>query len=96
MSASPAPYERSRGQLSAPPMQRSARTRFQAVALLVREERARVNADETAGDAARADRLRRLDGIATILAKTAARDTSRCSPMTPSSPRRPPRSSATC
>jgi superfamily II DNA or RNA helicase len=52
------------------------RTRFQVVALLVREERARVNADESATDAYRAEQLRRLDGIATILAKTAARDTS--------------------
>jgi hypothetical protein len=57
-------------------MQSSVRTKFQVVALLVREERARVNADETYSDAYRAEQLRRLDGIATILAKTAARDTS--------------------
>ncbi len=57
-------------------MPSSARTKFQVVALLVREERARVNADETYSDAYRAEQLRRLDGIATILAKTAARDTS--------------------
>ncbi len=50
------------------------RTKFQVVALLVREERAR--ADETRGDAHREEHLKRLDGIATILAKTAARDTS--------------------
>jgi superfamily II DNA or RNA helicase len=56
--------------------QPSIRTKFQVVALLVREERARVNADETYSDAYRAEQLRRLDGIATILAKTAARDTS--------------------
>jgi hypothetical protein len=54
----------------------SVRTKFQVVALLVREERARVKADETGSDAYRAERLRRLDGIATVLAKTAARDTS--------------------
>ncbi|TCN31703.1 helicase-like protein [Kribbella orskensis] len=54
----------------------SVRTKFQVVALLVREERARVNADPSATDAYRAEQLRRLDGIATILAKTAARDTS--------------------
>jgi len=58
------------------PMQSSVRTKFQAVALLVREERARVKADEAGSDAYRAEQLRRLDGIATILAKTAARDTS--------------------
>jgi superfamily II DNA or RNA helicase len=52
------------------------RTRFQVVALMVREERARVNADESATDAYRAEQLRRLDGIATILAQTAVRDTS--------------------
>ncbi|WP_133978163.1 DEAD/DEAH box helicase [Kribbella voronezhensis] len=54
----------------------SVRTKFQVVALLVREERARVNADTTSGDAYRDEQLRRLDGVATILAKSAARDTS--------------------
>ena len=54
----------------------SVRTKFQVVALLVREERARVRADETSSEAHRAEQLKRLDGIATILAKTAARDTS--------------------
>ncbi|MDQ6642414.1 MAG: DEAD/DEAH box helicase, partial [Actinomycetota bacterium] len=38
-------------------------------------ERARVKADETS-EAKRGEQLKRLDGIATILAKTAARDTS--------------------
>jgi superfamily II DNA or RNA helicase len=52
------------------------RTRFQVVALLVREERARVNADRSLSEAARSGQLKRLDGIATILAQTAARDTS--------------------
>jgi hypothetical protein len=51
------------------------RTKFQAVALLVREEHARVKADETLGDTRRAEQLKRLDGVATILAKTAVRDT---------------------
>ncbi|GAA1529247.1 SNF2 family DNA or RNA helicase [Microbacterium ginsengiterrae] len=52
------------------------RVKFQVIAFLVREERARVKADESVGDAARAELLKRLDGVATILAKTAARDTS--------------------
>ncbi len=52
------------------------RTKFLVVALLMREERARIKADSAAPDARRADELKRLDGIATILAKTAARDTS--------------------
>ncbi len=50
----------------------SIRTKFQVIALLVREERARVNSDASATDTYRAEQLRRLDGIATILAKTAA------------------------
>ncbi|WP_142047523.1 DEAD/DEAH box helicase [Pseudonocardia kunmingensis] len=50
------------------------RTRFQAVALLLREERARVRADGAGSDAHRAEQLKRLDGVATILAKTAVRD----------------------
>jgi hypothetical protein len=54
----------------------SVRTRFQVVALLVREERARVKADTSSTEAQRAGELKRLDGIATILARTAARDTS--------------------
>ncbi len=52
------------------------RTKFQVAALLVREERARVRADETSTEAHRAEQLKRLDGLALILAKTAARDTS--------------------
>lgn len=54
----------------------SVRTKYQVVALLVREERASVKADTEATEAHRADQLKRLDGIATILAKTAARNTS--------------------
>ncbi|PSL04822.1 helicase-like protein [Haloactinopolyspora alba] len=57
------------------PVSPSIRTQFQVVALLVREERARVKADSTRSDAYRAEQLKRLDGIATILAKVAARDT---------------------
>ena len=54
----------------------SVRTKFQVVALLMREERARVKADENLPPARRTEELKRLDGIATILATTAARDTS--------------------
>jgi hypothetical protein len=50
------------------------RTQFQVVALLVREEHARVREDETLTQTRRAEQLKRLDGIATILAKTAVRD----------------------
>ncbi|HEY0816339.1 MAG TPA: DEAD/DEAH box helicase [Pseudonocardia sp.] len=50
------------------------RATFQAVALMLREERARVRAEETGSDAHLAEQLKRLDGIATILAKTAVRD----------------------
>ncbi|MGC1208283.1 MAG: ATP-dependent helicase, partial [Ornithinimicrobium sp.] len=54
----------------------SIRTKFQVVGLLMREERARVKADEAQSERSRAEELKRLDGIATILATTAARDTS--------------------
>jgi hypothetical protein len=48
------------------------RTKFQAAALLLRDERARVRA---AGTGSRqAEQLRRLDGIAAVLATTAVRD----------------------
>jgi len=49
------------------------RTRFQAVALVLREERARVRA-AVGSDSRRAEQLKRLDGIAIILATTAVRD----------------------
>jgi hypothetical protein len=49
------------------------RTKFQAVALLLRDERARVRADDQGSDARRNDQLKRLDEIATSLAKTAVR-----------------------
>jgi hypothetical protein len=49
------------------------RTKFQAVALLLRDERARVRA-AAGSDSRRADQLKSLDGIATILATTAVQD----------------------
>jgi len=54
----------------------SGRTAYQVIALLVREERARVKADAAMPETERTNILTRLDGIATILAKTAVRDTS--------------------
>ncbi len=54
-------------------MRPSTRTKFQVVALLMREERARVKADPALSEARRAEQLKRLDGVATILAQTAAR-----------------------
>ncbi len=54
----------------------SGRTRFLVVAILMREERARVKADTEVSDGDRAEQLKRLDGIASILAQTASRDTS--------------------
>jgi hypothetical protein len=51
----------------------SVRTTFQVVALLVREERSRIKAAESS-EARRTEQLKRIDGIATILARTAARD----------------------
>jgi hypothetical protein len=54
----------------------SVRTKFQVVALLVRQERARIRADVTSKEIHRAEQLKRLDGIAVILAQSAARDTS--------------------
>ncbi|KRA37575.1 MULTISPECIES: DEAD/DEAH box helicase [unclassified Nocardioides] len=50
------------------------RAKFQVVALLAREERARVKGDTELSDSRRGEELKRLDGIATILAQTAARD----------------------
>jgi len=46
---------------------------FQAVALLVREERTRIQSDDTT-EARRTQQLKRLDGVATVLARTAVRD----------------------
>ncbi len=52
----------------------SIRTKFQVVALLAREERRRIKADTELSEGRRGEELKRLDGIATILAQTAARD----------------------
>lgn len=54
----------------------SGRTKFHVIALLMREERARVKTEEGISDAERTETLKRLDGVASILAKAAARDTS--------------------
>jgi SNF2-related domain/Helicase conserved C-terminal domain len=51
-------------------------SRFQAVALLARAERARILADAAGTEAHRTSELRRLDGVAAILARIAARDPS--------------------
>ena len=51
----------------------STRSTFQAVALLVREERARIQAAELS-EARRGQQLKPLDGVATVLARAAARD----------------------
>jgi hypothetical protein len=59
-----------------PPTRPAVRTKFQVVALLVREERARVLAEDGLTESRRAQQLKRLDGVATVLARTAARDTS--------------------
>jgi hypothetical protein len=64
-------HEVQRGAVSRP-----GRTKFQVIALLVREERSRVKADTEITEARRAEQMKRLDGVATILAKSAARDTS--------------------
>nr|MCW2727543.1 helicase [Aeromicrobium sp.] len=56
------------------PLTPSGRTKFQVVAVLVREERNRVKADKEASEAHRAEQLKRLDGVATILAQTVALD----------------------
>jgi hypothetical protein len=58
------------------PLKPANRARFQVAALLLREERARVKIDPTLSDSERANEQKRLDGLAGILAKTAARDTS--------------------
>jgi superfamily II DNA or RNA helicase len=67
----------------------SNRTRFRVVAVLVREERARIKADTGLTDAERTKELTRLDGIATIMAKTASRDTSLIQLLTDSAPLTP-------
>ena len=73
---SPAPYARSSPPCSAGGSMPSTCARYQVIALLVREERARVRADQSTTETQRNEALKRLDGIAMILAQTAARDTS--------------------
>ncbi|MCU1579672.1 MAG: box helicase [Rhodoglobus sp.] len=58
------------------PLKPANRARFQVAALLLREERTRVKGDKSLTEAERANEQKRLDGLAGILAKTAARDTS--------------------
>jgi len=58
------------------PLKPANRARFQVAALLLREERARVKVDPELTESERANEQKRLDGLAGILAKTAARDTS--------------------
>ena len=65
------------------------RTRFRVVAVLVREERARIKGDKDLSDAERTKELTRLDGIATIMAKTAARDTTLIQLLTDNAPLTP-------
>ncbi|TQS41156.1 DEAD/DEAH box helicase [Cryptosporangium phraense] len=50
------------------------RTKFHAVALLLRDERARLRKDAAGSENHRSEQLKRLDGIAQILATTAVRD----------------------
>jgi len=59
----------------------STRACFQAVALLVREERGRVQSAEL-GEGRRSDQLKKIEGVATVLARTAARDGSLLSLLT--------------
>lgn len=63
------------GAVRRPPTRPAVRTQFQVVALLVREERARVMADASLSAGKRDQELKRLDGVATLLAKIAVRDT---------------------
>jgi hypothetical protein len=64
----------------------SNRVKFRVVAALVREERARIKTDKALTDAERTKELTRLDGIATIMAKAAARDTSLIQLLTDTAP----------
>ncbi|WP_341539062.1 DEAD/DEAH box helicase [Nocardioides jejuensis] len=52
----------------------SHRSRYQAIALLARKERLRVRADDQVSEQQRDTELKRLDGVATILAQCAARE----------------------
>src|SRR5699024_9067380 len=61
------------------------RVKFQVIALLVRQERARIKDAEDISNSARSEVLKRLDGVATILARAAAQDTSLLSLLDPDS-----------
>ena len=50
------------------------RTKFQVAALLIRDERSRAKESTSITPAAKQEILKRLDGLAAIMAKTAARD----------------------
>src|ERR1700710_690965 len=50
------------------------RTKFQVMAMLTREEHARVQGGQAGSSTGRVEQLKRLDRIATILAKTAVRE----------------------
>ncbi|PZQ91757.1 MAG: helicase [Leifsonia xyli] len=65
------------------------RLRYRVVAVLAREERARIKTDASLTDAERTKELTRLDGIATIMAKTAARDASLIQLLTDTAPLSP-------
>ena len=58
------------------PLKPASRIRFQVTALLLREEKERVKQEASLAEADRLGEQKRLDGLAGILAKTAARDTS--------------------
>jgi len=62
------------------------RTKFHVIALLMREERNKAKSDPELSEQDRAETLKRLDGIAAILAKTAARDTSLITLLEPTAP----------
>lgn len=64
------------GAVRRPPTRPAVRTKFQVVALLMREERTRVREDAELSESKRTQQLKRLDAVGTQLAKIAARDTS--------------------
>jgi superfamily II DNA or RNA helicase len=68
------------------PLKPANRARFQVATLLLREERARVKVDPSLTDSERTNEQKRLDGLAGILAKTAARDTSLISMLAEDAP----------
>lgn len=62
------------------------RTKFHVVALLMREELARVKDNPEVSEAEREETLKRLDGVAAVLVKTAAKDTSLIQLLEPETP----------